>query len=318
MPGRTDDNTRLVYIIILNYRNWQDTIECLTSVFGLDYDHFRVIVIDNASGNDSIQHLVRWAGNNTTLRENFSFTQLDSRDLGHLTDPASFPLLTFIQNGKNEGFAGGNNVALRLLKDPKSLFWMLNPDITVEKNSLTELVNFAALHPERSITGVTLKFQAQKDKIHYYGGGRVNFNSATAVLITKPEDIPQLEYVSGGSLFTKVQALQDIGLFPEEYFLFWEETDWCYRARRLGYQVNVCTTAVCYDKVGTTIGRGYLAEYYYTRNGLLFLSRYKRNRIGLALALSVIRLLKKLASGQWGRAKGVYKGILAFMKPGSL
>ena len=86
-----------------------------------------------------------------------------------------------------------------------------------------------------------------------------------------------MDYISGGSLFTHINSFNDLGLLPEEYFLYWEETDWCYRAKKKGYELRLCEKAVCYDKVSSSIGKSFLADYYYTRNGLFFLSKFKKS-----------------------------------------
>lgn len=302
-----------VYIIILNYKNWQDTVECLESVLGLRYDNFSIIVVDNASANGSIQHLMEWADNYPALTTKPAFRYFHSTDLPAAFDGSTLPPLVFIQNDRNAGFAGGNNVAIRALAANDGYIWLLNPDIIVEQNMLTELIRFADARPEHSVIGSVLKLYADRKKIHYYGGGRVRFGSAAISLVTTPEDIPRLDYISGGALLTKTSNFRELGVLPEEYFLYWEETDWCYRARQAGYELDVCTTAICYDKGGTSIGRGYLADFFYTRNGLLFVSKYKRGKIAGALLFVLLRLLKRLASGQWERARGVWKGMTAFL-----
>jgi GT2 family glycosyltransferase len=302
-----------VYILILNYRNWQDTMECLESVFRLQYPNFHAIVIDNDSGNNSLERLMDWAENRQLPPGSASYQYFSSRDLEKTIDPDSFSRLVFIQNEKNSGFAGGNNVALKLLIDQNAFIWLLNPDMVVQENTLTELVNFALNQPDRSIIGAVIKFYG-RDKIHFYGGSRIRFYSATARPITSPAHIPRLDYISGGSLFTKAASFHDMGLLPEEYFLYWEETDWCYRATQAGYRLAVCFTAICYDKVGTSIGRGFLAEYYYTRNGLIFVSRYQADKIPFVFFFSLFRLLKRTLSGRWDRARGIREGIKAYLK----
>ncbi|HZE83212.1 MAG TPA: glycosyltransferase family 2 protein [Puia sp.] len=306
MPG--------VYIVILNYKNWQDVIACLGSVLQSDYENFTVIVIDNDSQNNSLGHLADWAGNNSFLLRSSTFLRLDSRDIDGDTDPASFPRLVFIQNEKNDGFASGNNIALRILTHQDAYIWLLNPDMIVKNDTLSELVRFSDAQPARSITGSVIKFHDRQEKVYMYGGGRIKFNSATVSLIGEIGDIPLLDYISGGSLFTKAGSFRDLGLLPENYFLYWEETDWCYRARQRGYQLNICMTAICYDKISTTIGKGFLADYYYTRNGLLFLAKYKKEAIPKALFFAGLRLTKRILAGRWARARGVYQGIHAFKK----
>jgi GT2 family glycosyltransferase len=309
-----------VYILILNYRNWQDTLECLESVFRLQYPNFHAIVIDNDSGNDSLQRLMEWA--ETSQRTNTGqlpvepsgYQYFHSRDLEATADPVSFSRLVFIQNEKNSGFAAGNNIVLKLLTGEDAYVWLLNPDMVVQEDTLTQLVNFTTEQPARSIVGAVIKFYEQPGKIHFYGGCRIRFHSATVMPVTAPDQVSRLDYISGGSLFTKAASFREIGLLPEEYFLYWEETDWCYRARQAGYQLAVCPTAICFDKVGTSIGRGFAAEYYYTRNGLLFVSRYQAGKIPFVVFFSLLRLLKRTLSGRWDRVRGIREGILAYLK----
>jgi GT2 family glycosyltransferase len=303
-----------VYIIILNYKNWQDTMDCLDSVFSQRYDNFCAIVIDNDSQNGSLGHLMEWADRSPGLNGKVPYRYFNSGDFPASMDGTSLPRLVFIQHDRNPGFAGGNNVALRTLAASEGYIWLLNPDIVIGPEMLTELIQFAGSRPERTIIGSVLKGYNQPGKVLFYGGGRIRFSSGTVSMATSPADIPRLDYISGGALLTKASNYAELGLLPEEYFLYWEETDWCYRARRAGYELAVCMTAVGYDKGGTTIGRGYLADFFYVRNGLLFVSKYKKGKIAGALFFTGIRLVKRILSGKWDRARGVWNGIAAFLK----
>jgi GT2 family glycosyltransferase len=299
-----------VYIIILNYKNWHDVAECLESIFLSDYHDFTIIVVDNDSGNDSLQHLMVWADG-----KELGYRHFDRKDWSDETvNPDNLRQLNFLQNDVNNGFAAGNNLALRALLKENACIWLLNPDMVIQQNTLSELVAFAGRHPFKSIIGSVIKQYEPPHDIHLYGGGHVNFNTATVTLAKKAGDIPGIRYVSGGALFSHAAHFNDIGVLPEEYFLYWEETDWCYRAAAEGYAMLVCPTAVCYDKISTTIGRSFLADYYYTRNGLLFLRKYKGKISPMVFVFVFFRFLKRVASGRWGRAKGVYKGALSFLK----
>ena len=310
---KRNNSTSLVYIVILNYKNWHDVVECLESVFRSKYEYFKVFVIDNDSQNGSLQNLMDWATQFPVISSSAN-NYFRSRDLDKIKDVASLSSLVFVQNEKNNGFAGGNNIILRLLADQDAFIWLLNPDVVIAEDALSELVQFAQTQSSSSIIGSVIKFHDRPEKIHMYGGGRIRFKSATVSLVTSAEEIAELDYISGGSLFTHAYQFRENGLLPEDYFLYWEEADWCYRAKLQGNPIAVCMNSVCYDKVGTTIGRGFLAEYYYTRNGLLFLYKYKRANIHLALFFCFIRLIKKILTGQWERAKGLYKGTESFIK----
>jgi hypothetical protein len=298
-----------VYIIIVNYKRWQDTQECLESIFRSSYKDFSVIVIDNDSQNESLKHLMRWAENST---RHYIFSRKE--DITGSTIPASFPQLTLIQNNINAGFAGGINLALRFLQNQDAYVWLLNPDMVVEENTLDELVRFTVLQSSDCIVGAEIRSFQGNRKLLFYGGGKINFFSATIREADKPGDISQLDYISGGCLFTHAANFKKYGLLPEEYFLYWEETDWCYRAKKNGCRLIVCPMAICYDKISTVIGKSFMADYYYTRNGLLFIIKYGNKNRPVVLFFVGLRFLKRVVTGRWGRARGVFKGAMDFLK----
>jgi hypothetical protein len=82
----------------------------------------------------------------------------------------------------------------------------------------------------------------------------------------------------------------------------------------MGYKMLVCTSAVCYDKISTTIGKSFLADYYYTRNGLRFISKFKKGKLPLVLISGFLRMSKRVFKGEWSRAKGVFQGMITFLK----
>ena len=313
-----------VYIIILNYKIWQDVIECLESVFRLQYDNYTVIVIDNDSKNASIEHLIAWTEKDSdvskfpfskgVLQKPIVYAHFHNKDIDASINPVSFPRLVFIQNEKNVGFAAGNNIALRLIIQQDAYVWLLNPDMVVQENTLSELIDCVSSKHDKVIAGAVLKSYAEPDKVLLYGGGRINFNAGTVDIIDQISDIPSLNYISGGAMLTHTAHLRDIGLLPERYFLYWEETDWCYRAQQKKYELHVCLSAICYDKISTTVGKSFLADFYYTRNGLLFINTFRKSNIRIALFFAFLRLGKRAILGKWDRARGVYKGILAFLK----
>ena len=307
-----------VYILILNYKRWQDVVECLDSVFRSTYKNFSAIVIDNDSQNDSLQYLKNWADGDNTLQwkveKPISYRCFHSQEINTSTyfDPST--QLFFVQNENNVGFAAGNNIVLQSLLKEDAYIWLLNPDIVIEKNTLSELVAFANTQPLKSIIGSVIKSYTNQDKILLYGGAKINFNSATVSLIENENKISDIDFICGGSLFTHSRHFREIGLLPQDYFLFWEEADWCYQAQQRGYKMLVCRTAISYDKISTSIGKGFLADYYYTLNGLLFLKKYKKKKIGVASVFAILRFLKRIVNGKWSGAKGVFKGVLTFAK----
>jgi len=308
-----------VYIILLNYRKWEDCRDCLQSVFQSTYINYAVFVVDNNSGNNSLEHLIKWyesesdRGPQPQIQQN-SHVLLNTAQLSECMDLATIPKVVFIQNDENAGFAAGNNVVLNILYNKDAYFWLLNPDMVIQRDALAELVQYSAQMPGNSIVGSMILPFAGKHQRAIYGGARVNFFSATVTWIHKRNAIRRLDYISGGCLFAHTSSLEQLGPLPEEYFLYWEETDWCFRAKQKGYHLNVCTSATCFDKGSTSIGKSFAADYYYARNGLLFISKFRPKNIPLVLFFLGLRCVKRLLAGRWERAKGIYRGTVDFFK----
>ncbi len=300
-----------VYIIIVNYKQWQDTIDCVESILLSDYDQYSIIVVDNNSPNDSIKNLIEWAGKNQDRMSSRHFSAPACTGSGELN---SVSKLTIIQNDKNAGFAAANNLVLSKLADTDSYVLLLNPDMIATPELLSALINYAGQQPVDAIIGATIRHWPGNHELLFYCGGNVNWNSATIRPARKTSRIEDLDYISGACLFTHASSFKKFGLLPEEYFLYWEETDWCFNAKKNGAVLKVCENAVCYDKISTVIGRGFLSDYYYSRNGLLFVSKSGKGNVALAIAGNGIRILKRLVSGQWSRANGIYRGTVDFLK----
>jgi GT2 family glycosyltransferase len=186
--------------------------------------------------------------------------------------------------------------------------------MTVSPDAMQELVNFAITQPPKSLIGAVLKKHDNPDEIYLYGGGRINWKTATITFITREEDISQLDYLNGSCIFFHSSRLADLGLLPTGYFLYWEETDWCQRAKRAGYTLSVCLRAVCFDKISATIGKSYLSDFYYTRNGLRFIRKYGRNNLKYAVYATYLRILRRIFTGQIKRAQGSVAGLKEFLK----
>jgi GT2 family glycosyltransferase len=316
-----------VYIVIVNYKKWEDARECLDFLFRSDYDGFTVILVDNASPNGSLERLMEWADapagptppdlpfapGHLQKPIAYRFFQLKEWEQTAF-DRATLPRLIFVQNDNNGGFAIGVNVALRRLLAGDAWVWLLNPDIIVQSDTLSQSLKFAASQPFKTISGPVVRNYAAPHEVYIYGGARINRRSGTMTYLKSAADLPGLDYISGGAFFSHTAHFREIGLLPEEYFIYWEETEWCFMAKQKGYQMKVCETAVCYDKISTTMGRGFRAEYYYTRNGLLFLNRFRENGQGPRMRFVFLRFVKRIVTGQWGKARGVYKGARAYLK----
>jgi len=198
----------LVYVIVLNYngRRWIEA--CLDALLKTDYENLRVVVVDNASGDESVE-LVR----------------------------SRYPQTQILVNDCNLGFSEGNNVGIsKALANNADYIVLLNPDTKVEPGWLRELIAIGEAEAEVGILGAV--------QLDYDG---VEFNSWTRTAMSqfldelrRPDparDWIPVEWVEGACFAVKRQVFDDIGLLDPIYFAFYEEIDFCRRAATFGYKI---------------------------------------------------------------------------------
>lgn len=242
----------LVYILLLNYGKVPLTLECLDSLAKLDYPNYRVIVIDNASPDDSL-------------------VQLNDRLARH---PDTFEL---IASPTNLGFSGGNNLAIQKIlentpKDVPVFVWLLNNDTTVAPDSLTALVE-EAMHTG----GVTGSLILNPDGSYQQSGTRFNWwtGGVKGYPESRVKDGMPVESLIGASMLVPLKAIRQVGLMDESFFLYFEDGEWSVRLARGGYSLTVCTKSKIYHRESATTGKASpFTQYYYHRNRLRFMFRY--------------------------------------------
>jgi hypothetical protein len=293
-----------VYIVILNWNSWQDTVECLESVFHLHYPAFQVIVCDNASSDDSLHKIKMWARGEQSvysLSKDERLTNLISRSVqkpigyaefdrveaerGGTVNDREFPLI-LIQTGKNLGFAGGNNVGIRyaLRRDDFDYLWILNNDTLVDPQALSFLVQKMESEPGAGICGSKLLYYHRPDEIESAGGSRYEKSRAWTYHLESGEpaskqlnedDISgKMSYVDGASMLVTRNFLNQIGLMSEDYFLYYEELDWAIRSRN-HFTMTFSENSIVYHKHGATVIPGsIIAAYFLCRNRVLITKKY--------------------------------------------
>ena len=300
----------MVYIIVVNYKSWADTRDCLYSLLDSSFGEWKVIVVDNGSNDSSLFKIKRSLCNDSAI------TPVNIPICTHASELNNCESqIILLQNDENLGFAGANNLVLEQLLHKNGYVWMLNPDMIVEKDTLANLYRCASQERiEKTVWGITIKSFINKQNIEIIGGGKVNALSGTVTMIKDYNAIHELDYINGSSLFTSISTFREAGLFNEDYFLYWEETDWCFSARDKNISFKVCENTFAYDKGATSIGRGFLSDYYYGRNSLFFLKRHFSNLYILsALSISVIRVIYRYLTGRRDRAKGLLFGVIDYL-----
>ena len=258
------DSRPRVTTIILNWNGIEDTRACLESLREATYPNNRIVVVDNASENDEAR-------------------QLESEFEG---------LIEVIRNERNLGFAGGANVGLRRALEAGSDYaLLLNSDVTVDPGFLEAMVEAASGYKRLAALCPRAYFMEEPEVI-YSTGGSVNLWTGVARQIGRGEkDLGQFEraarrdYADGLCMLIPVSALNAVGLLDEDYFAYWEETDWCVRARERGLRCYYVPDARVWHKAERSQEASDAFNYHYRRNALMFV-RKRGGALHLATALA--------------------------------
>jgi GT2 family glycosyltransferase len=336
-------SNKMVYVVILNWNGWEDTIACLTSLLATKDIELRIIVCDNASADDSLEHVAAWAdglesaepSSHPRLERLFrktsfpvQYARLDraSAEQGSLYNDAP---LVLVENGANLGFAAGNNVGIRFaLNQPDMDYvWILNNDTLVEPDCLRNMVKRLQCEPESAVCGSMIHFFDQPEIIQAIGGNRFNrftgcadcsegrFTHELAKLdIAAIES--ELDYISGCSMLLPREFLESVGLMSEDYFLYYEEIDWFTRAQGR-YKICIAKDATLYHREGAAIGSknwqtsaSVLSDFHMFQSRLTYMRKHSRRFLGLCYVDSWLEVGKRLLRRQYSNAWTVSSVLL--------
>lgn len=253
-PAKAHAQAR-VAAVVLHYAHLDDTLRCVQSLLRQRSEAAHVYIVSNDQ---------------------------DARAFVHLCD--AFPHCTVIQCDDNLGYAGGNNVALQMISDTGVDFaWLVNPDVVVPEDFLRRMITIADTNEDVAIFGSKIMFGDREDVI-WFGGGQIDWRNgfeAKHLYIGKlasemPETPFNCDYVTGASLFFRRALIDRVGLIPEQYFLYCEETHWCMLANRLGFGIGIFPeTVLRHHKRSEEAGAPtptYL--YYFSRASLLMCAEF--------------------------------------------
>ena len=325
-----------VYVILLNWNGWQDTIECLESIFRLDYPRLTVIVCDNDSSDGSVKMIEDWA--NGLIQASCKNIGLARLVVPPIPKPVSFlslrnteakvlpdVRLVLLQTGANLGFAGGCNVGIRyaLAGGDCDYVWLLNNDTVVESDSLAAMVQMAEEDLELGICGSQLRSYACPHKVQTMGGRRYSRWSGR----TRP--LPELatpristmpgapDYIDGASMLIRRRYLETVGLLEDSYFLYYEELDLAARSHPV-FHFGYSPASIVYHKEGASIGsagvranRSVLSDFYQARNRIVFTRRHHPWFFPAVLAATGLSVFHRIVIGRPRNGGAIFRGALA-------
>jgi len=259
-----------VAVIILTWNRVEDIVTCLESFAHVDYPNREVVVVDNASADDTV----------ATVQANYAWA-------------------TLIVNDDNLGYVGGNNVGIRYALDHGADYvFILNSDTKMTSACLSELVRVMQSDPRIAITGAkNLYMQNPTFTWGKYGvlnWGPMLVRTHGRFVRDYPEASPKdVDWVIGNGCMMSREALETVGIFDEEFFQVNEDVDWCIRARKLGYRVVYVDTAAIHHRGASSADLSkpivFSYGYFLGRNAILF-ARKHANPLQFAWLLAMMTL----------------------------
>jgi len=310
-----------VYIVLLTYNGSLDTVECLESVLKLNYGNYQIIVVDNSETLEAFENLTNWARGNFIIKdasfENLVFPLehkpvhfcITSED-GFLDSELNEKII-FVKANNNNGFAAGNNIALKYISkfgSKEDYIWLLNNDTVVEKNALSEIVlriKESENENYKLIFGTPLLEYYNPTIIQSIGG---IYNKKTGMTshfgegktiegcdYKFEESNNTIDYPLGASMLIGISFLKEIGLLNEGYFLFYEELDWTYRAKAIGGGISIINYFGVYHKQGNSTKtkkkerKSEFIDLLSLKNRIVFAQKFNKKNINL-VCLSILTL----------------------------
>ena len=342
----TNDFNQRVCIILVNYNGWQDTLECVNSLFSINYPDFLLIIVDNSSTDNSAQQLISKLEEKVSLLKTAAKTSFDTyasvklkcytQDEVEQKKYLSTPLdtITLILANVNLGFAGGNNLGttFAMADDSISFFWYLNNDTVVDKNALSALVgyykkNFNFNTNNIGIVGSKLKYYHNPKTIQAIGGLYNKWSASTKHIGANQIDLGQfdnedktssMDYIVGASMLVSKEFIKQVGLMNPEYFLYFEEIDWVTRGKVQGFRIGYSAQSIIYHKEGQSTGgnnsngnKSYLADFYNIQNRIKFTKKYYPECLLTVYLYLLGSILNRVKRKQYARIPMIFKIILS-------
>lgn len=277
--GRGTSVEPSVHIVLVNWNNRRDTANCLSSLQNLNYENRAVIVVDNGSQDDSV---------------------------GRIRD--EFPWARIIETGKNSGFACGCNAGIRFaLAEGANFVWLLNPDTTVDCGALQALVDKASSDGSIGAVGSAIYFLEDPERLQAWGGGYINFWLGRSRHFLKPVRDDVIDFITGASVLLSREAIEDVGLLDDEFFMYWEDADYCFRLRDAKWRLAVAGQSKIWHKGSASLrGNGAVLDTYFNQSASRFFRKHALvPRLSFGVGAS-LRLTKRVAVGDWKRARAVW------------
>ncbi|TSC88458.1 MAG: glycosyl transferase family protein [Microgenomates group bacterium Gr01-1014_16] len=285
-----------VFIIVLSWNAKAYISKCLDSLQKLK-EKTEIVVVDNASVDGSAPFIKK-----------------------------NYPKLKLIKNDRNLGYASGNNIGIKYALDHGAEFvWIVNPDVTVAPDSLSAFLKAAEKYPRVGIFTPKIYFapgfefhkerysKKELGKVIWSAGGLMDWanligshRGVDEVDIGQYNSDSLTQFATGASIFIRRTVFDQVGLIDPKYYLYYEENDFCQRAKKAGWLIMYIADSVAWHANAQATGIGSpLQDYYISRNRMLFGMHWAPLRTKIALIRNSLFLLR--TGRPWQR-----RGVLDF------
>lgn len=274
-----------VCIIILNWNGWGDTIECLDSLRACTYPSFNVVIVDNASEDDSCERIERWCRSaDIAFNEHGAGVKVPADAITSCAESAGFASVELIRAAQNLGFCAGNNAGLEFAcSSGADYILILNNDTICEPGFIEPMVRVAQSDETVGLVSGYI-FNAEKPDTLSWAGQRLNRffkvekeKDLSAAVTDDPGRVFETNWLSGCMMLMPRRVFVLTGGFDERFFLWSEDIDLSLRVLKLGLRLCVTPAARIYHKVSRSIGkRSPLSYYYFARNSLLLSKKHNQ------------------------------------------
>jgi GT2 family glycosyltransferase len=282
----------LISIITLNWNTPEVTCEFLESSKRLNYTNYEILVCDMASTVDPTS----------------------------LINSKGFPKTKVLRSNKNLGFAAGNNFGIRQAKG--DFIFIVNNDTELTPDLLDVLIAPFEKDPSIGVVCPKIRYFHDKETIQYAGYNPMNlYTGRTSSVGSKEKDHGQHDqsgYTNGAhgcAMMVKREVIEKTGMFPESFFLYYEEWDWSARILKGGYKIYYEAKGLIFHKESVTVGKqSPLKMYYHTRNRILYMRRNTKPGQFVAFILFFIiftgpkTTIRLIASRQFTHLKSFLRG----------
>lgn len=283
-------------VAVVNWNGHQHLAGCLGSLLANGYPELQIVLVDNASSDDSVAFTSR-----------------------------HYPTVEILAATTNLRWAGGNNLALRWWLERAAsgaYILLLNNDTIVPPGNLQRLVAAAVAEPRAWAATPRICYAGDPDRVWYDGGvvgrrsGWVRHRGIRRPVLGRPTDPRFVDYGTGCALLLGRRAVEAVGELDESYYLYGEDTDYCLRLRAAGGRVLHVPTALVLHKVSAALGDASARKIYLrSRSHVQLLRRHWPRRCWPHLAVSQLAFysghaLWHLGHGRPATAKALVTGLI--------